>query len=94
MVLNLVIIQPNQPSKKLEMLKKDLLHTINSIKFRNQKKTFQQKLKAGINEIKESTDVFVFADKTSNIYKMTPQEHEKFLKENVTKTYKKNFTKS
>ena len=34
-----------------------------------------------------STDVFVFADKTSNIYKMTPQEHKTLLKENVTKTY-------
>ena len=76
------------------MFEKDLLHIINSIKFRNQKNTLQQKLKAAINEIKRSTDVFVFADKTSNIYKMTPQEHEKVLKENVTKTYKKNFTKS
>ena len=34
-----------------------------------------------------STDVFVFADKTSNIYKMRPQEHKTLLKENVTKTY-------
>ena len=76
------------------MFEKSLLHIINSIKFRNQANTFEQKLKADINEIKKSTDVFVFADKTSNIYKMTPQEHEKVLKENVTKTYKKNFTKS
>ena len=54
------------------MLEKDLLHFINSIKFRYQKNIFQQKLKADINEIKKSTDVFVFADETSNIYKMTP----------------------
>ena len=77
-----------QPTE-LEMFEKSLLHIINSIKFRNQKNTFQKKLKADINEIKKSTDVFVFADKTSNIYKMTPQEHKKLLKENVTKTYKK-----
>ena len=32
---------------------------------------------------------FVFGDKTNNIYKMTAQEHEKLLKENVTKAYKK-----
>ena len=68
------------------MFEKGLLHIINSIKFRNQTNTFQQKLKADINEIKKSTDVFVFADKTSNIYNMTPQEHKKLLKENVTKT--------
>ena len=71
------------------MFEKGLLHIINSIKFRNQTNTFKQKLKADINEIKKSTDVFVFADKTSNIYKMTSQEHKKLLKENVTKTYKK-----
>ena len=62
---------PPQPTE-LEMLEKDLLHFINSIKFRYQKNIFQQKLKADINEIKKSTDVFVFADETSNIYKMTP----------------------
>ena len=71
------------------MFEKYLLHIINSIKFRNQINTFQQKLKADINEIKKSTDVFAFADKTSNIYKVTPQENKKLLKESVTKTYKK-----
>ena len=79
---------PPQPTE-LEMFENDLLHIINSIKFRNQKNIFQQKLKADIYEIKKSTDVFVFADKTSNIYKMTLQEHKKLLKENVTKTSKK-----
>ena len=79
---------PPQPTE-LEMFEKDLLNIISSIKFRNQKNTFQQKLKVDIDEIKKSPDVFVFADKTSNIYKMTPQEHNKLLKENVTKTYKK-----
>ena len=79
---------PPQPTE-LEMFEKGLLHIINSIKFRNQKNTFQQTLKADINEIKKSTHVFVFADKTSNIYKMTPQKHKKLLKKNVAKTYKK-----
>ena len=65
---------PPQPTE-LEMFEEDLLHIINLIKFRNQRNTFQQKLKADIEEIKKSTDVFVFADKTSNIYKMTPQKH-------------------
>ena len=48
---------PPQPTE-LEMFEKGLLHIINSIKFRNQKKTFQQKLKADISEIKISTDAF------------------------------------
>ena len=41
---------PPQPNE-LEMFEKDL-HIINSIKFRNQKNTFQQKLKTGIDESK------------------------------------------
>ena len=43
---------PPQPTE-LEMFEKDLLHIINLIKFRNQKNTFQQKLKAEIDEIKK-----------------------------------------
>lgn len=33
--------------------------------------------------------MLVFADKTTNIYTLTPEEHSKLLKDNVTKTYKK-----
>ena len=33
--------------------------------------------------------MFVFADKTTNLYTMSLQEHEKLLKDNVTKTYMK-----
>ena len=43
---------PPQPTE-LEMFEKDLLHIINLIQFRNQKNTFQQKLKAEIDEIKK-----------------------------------------
>ena len=40
-------------------------------------------------EIKHSRNIYVFADKTNNVYKMPTSEHNKLLKENVTKTYKK-----
>ena len=36
-----------------------------------------------------SLDVFIFADKTNNIYKAPPKQYKKLLKENVTRTYKK-----
>ena len=36
-----------------------------------------------------STNVFVFTDKTTNIYEVTPLKYNKILKENITKTYKK-----
>jgi hypothetical protein len=32
--------------------------------------------------------VFVFADKTKNVYETTPENYNKIVKDNVTKTYK------
>ena len=46
-------------------------------------------MKEDISSINSSPDVFIFADKTNNIYKALPEQYKKFLKENVTKTYKK-----
>ena len=50
---------------------------------------FNKKMKSDISEIKSSPNVFIFADKTSNIYKATPREYNKLLKDNTTKSYKK-----
>ena len=51
--------------------------------------SFHEKLLADITEIKNSRNMYVFADKTNNIYSMPISEHNKLLKENVTKTCKK-----
>ena len=39
-------------------------------------------MKSDISEIKSSPNVFIFADKTSNIYKAAPREYNKLLKDN------------
>ena len=39
--------------------------------------------------MKQSPNVFAFADKTSDIYEILEQQHKKRLHENVSKTYKK-----
>ena len=70
-----------QQCSELENFEKDLLEIVKNIKFRTIKNNFQGKLK--------SPDVFIFADKTSNIYKLKPAEHKKFFMNNITKTYKK-----
>ena len=59
------------------------------IKCFNYKNDFQQKLDTDIADVKQSKNVFVFTDITSNIYKMSTEEHKKLLVENATKTYKK-----
>ena len=77
------------PCTELEHSKKDLINLINNIKFTNNKNSFQKKLFADITELKNSRNIYAFADKTNNVYKMLASEHNKLLKENFTKTYKK-----
>ena len=45
-------------------------------------------MKEDVSSINSSTEVLIFADKTNNIYKATPEQYKKFLKDNVTKTCK------
>ena len=72
---------------ELDLFEKDLSNLVNLIKFRTNIKCFQKKLNKGIRKIRESTSLLVFADKTSNIYKMPLQNYNKVLKENITRTY-------
>ena len=46
-------------------------------------------MKSDISDIKSSLNVFVFADKTSNVYKAASREYNKLLKDNIAKSYKK-----
>ena len=42
--------------------------------------------------IKSSPNIYAFAEKTTNIYKLLPQDYKKLLHENITKSYKKSAT--
>ena len=75
--------------KELQNFEKGLLDPIKLIKFRVVKNSFQRKLNEDILNIKSSPDVYAFADKTTNIYKLPPQDYRKLLHENITKSYKK-----
>ena len=79
--------------KELQSFEKDLLDTIKLIKFRIVKDSFQRKLNEEVLNIKSSPDVYAFADKTTNIYKLPPQDYRKLLHENITKSYKKSPTR-
>ena len=73
----------------MEEFEEDLYGIATSIKYRNVNNNFQEKLKSDISKIKSSANMFIFADKTNNIYEMKPQDHEKLIMENITKTYQK-----
>ena len=76
---------PSQ-SKYLEAFEKDFFNKANSFKFRPVHKDFQQTIKKDIARIKSSYDVFVFADKTNNLYKSSLEEYQKLLLNNITKS--------
>ena len=39
-------------------------------------------------KVKNSKNIFVFADKSTNIYEMPPDQYKKLLRDNITKSYK------
>ena len=62
---------------------------MDKLKFRKIKSNFQRQLNEDIRVIKRSNKVLVFADKTSNIYKLDTDEYKKLTTETVPSTYKK-----
>ena len=58
------------------------------MKFRNVNDEFIKTLEKDKRKINSSKNIFIFADKTRNIYEMEAKSYDKLLTENVTKTYK------
>ena len=67
----------------------DLMLMLKNIQFRHINSTFQEQLKKDIQEVRQSNQLFVSADKSRNIYEMNKEDYEKVMHENITKTYKK-----
>ena len=74
---------------KLEPFKKDLVKLVANIKYRPHANDFQKKLKEDCNRIKQSKEVIVNADKTSNMYGIPVETYKTHLRNNITKDYKK-----
>ena len=64
--------------KELIPFENDLVELIRNIKFRKVQNNFQKKLKDDIKTIKESNKTMTFADKTSNMYRLTKAAYDKF----------------
>ena len=67
--------------KELETFKKDLWNIVSSLKYRKSTDYFQEQMKEDISSINSSLDVFIFADKTNNIYKAPPEQCKNFWRE-------------
>ena len=73
----------------MQCFEKDLLDIIKSLKFRNVQDNFQSMIKHDILKIKSSPNMYVFADKTTKLHKIPPNDYKRLLHENIIKTYKK-----
>ena len=72
----------------LEEFEKEFLNIPRIIKFRNVKyDDLQSDLKKFVKNLKQSPDVWVHADKSKNIYKMSVADYRKLLLQNVTAEY-------
>ena len=65
--------------KELSAFEKDLIAVVKDIKFRNVRSDFQATLQEDIRLIHNSKKTMTFADKTSNMYQLTKEEHNKLL---------------
>ena len=81
----------NKSPPQMEHLKpfeSDLYDIVSRIEFSHRPNDFQRKLKRDANEIRKSPEVYVAADKTTNLYKVSTDTYKKLLRDNVTKEYR------
>ena len=73
---------------ELKPFEEDVLKLLENIKFRDTKNHFKENLANDLKKINSSDKIFVFADKTRNIYETSLDTYNKLLHDNITKTYK------
>ena len=66
---------------------------VKNIEFRNISNNFQKNLNDDIKRINTTEKVLVKADKSRNIYQLGENGYKKYLRKNITKTYKKSTKK-
>ena len=60
-----------------------------NVTFKRISNNFQDQMKADIESIKRSTNIYIFADKTNNLYETDVKNYNKLLINNIYKAYKK-----
>ena len=76
--------------KELAPFEHELYELIANIKFRDKRSysSHQRELTRIAREINKSDKIFLLGDKTTNIYKVSPELYNKMLLDNVTKDYR------
>ena len=81
--------QPAPSSPLLQKFEDDLLQELAGIEYKMSSNKLQKDMEKDIKIIKSSDDILTKADKTSNIYKMNPEQYNKLLNSTIFKEYKK-----
>ena len=66
----------------------DLIQMVTNVKFTNVVDPFLDNVAEDLEKVNSSENVLIFADKTRNIYEVTPGAYDKLMTDNITKTYK------
>ena len=84
-------LQSAPECKQLVGFENDLINVIYNLEFKpnNTLSKFQKQLSRDVSNINSSQDIFVPADKTPNVYKVSKQRYEELLLKNVTAHYTK-----
>ena len=69
----------------INAFKDDLYEMIRFAEFRHTRNAFQKQLSEDIKQMKESNSVYVSADKTTNMYKLSVDNYNKILTRKPTK---------
>ena len=78
-----------EPIDELKQFEKEFFEMIGNIEFRRYSNDLSKRIKDDVNQIRKCNKVIMFADKSSNLYKIEKEQYDKLLHENVTKEYKK-----
>ena len=62
---------------------------IQSIGFKTFRNEFLNKLQKEVENIRSSKNMLVFADKSTNLYKVSREHYEELLHDNIMQTYKR-----
>ena len=75
-------------SPLLKPFEEELYDLISKLEYNDYRSAFQNKMAAAVSHINKSNKVFIFGDKTTNIYEVRPDYYNKLLADNITKDYK------
>jgi hypothetical protein len=75
--------------KELMPFENDMVEMIKSVEMRNTSNPLQDQMREDIKKIKQIPEIIVEADKTSNLYLIKPEPYSKYLKDTISKEYKK-----